>query len=172
MLVDSEFKFIARNGTELSFYRTSSPPLTPATLEQINKDYKRKFNVRVRNAKHSTEYNCHGMTFVGKLGWFNDVRNILGSHGYKKIAQCVNFDIDDITIEHDISRGDVVVYFMGTDDNVTHTGTVWSVRRTLSRLEVTVLSKWGAHSEYFHRHDKVPIEYGKSIEIWTDRSIA
>lgn len=171
MIVDSEFKFTARNGVELSFFRTSAPKLPPSILEEVNKVYKRKFNVRVRNAKHSTEYNCHGMTFVGKLGWFDDVRTILASHGYNKIGHCVNFDVDKISYSENVSRGDVVVYFMGSEDNVTHTGTVWSTRKTAQGYEMTVLSKWGAHSEYFHRHDKVPIEYGKSIEIWTDRNL-
>ncbi len=140
-------------------------------MDAQNAIYKRELGVRVRSAKYTNEYNCHGLTFAAKLGWFEDVRHMLVCHQYEKIGECINFDIDKITTSHEIVRGDVIVYYLGSESNVTHTGVIWSKRTVSGKIELTVLSKWGSQSEYFHRHDKVPVGYGKSIEIWTDRSM-
>ncbi len=165
------FKFTARDGTDFEFRRIIAPPLPPSSMAAQNTFYKKYLGVRVRSAKYTNEYNCHGLTFAAKLGWFEDVRNMLTSHRYEKIGECINFDVDRITLTNGIVRGDIIVYYMGNESNVTHTGIIWSTRTVNGKLELTILSKWGAHSEYFHRHDKVPMGYGKSIEIWTDRNI-
>lgn len=171
MNVDSKYTFTARDGTNLFFYRTSAPLPSPTDIDGINKRYKNELGVRVRNARFTNEYNCHGLTFVAKLGWFDDVRKILSCHGYKQVGSCPNFEVDRIILSSEVIRGDIVVYYDGSPDKPTHTGIVWGKRILRRKLCVTILSKWGNSSEYFHRHDKVPIEYGKSIEIWTDRSV-
>lgn len=165
------FPFTARNGSRFTFAKKIAPPIPNADVEKINKEFKRKLNVRVRNAKYTNEYNCHGLTFAAKLGWFDDVRRMLNCHDYVKIAEIANFDIDTFDPAINISRGDVIVYYDGDVDNVTHTGIAWNKRTRKASLDITVLSKWGGLSEYFHRHDKVPIGYGKSVEIWTDRRV-
>jgi hypothetical protein len=172
MMVDSSYQFIARDGTPLLFYRTSAPLISPKDIADINKRYEKDLGVRVRNSRFSNEYNCHGLTFVAKLGWFDNVPDMLRCHGYTKIGDCPNFDVDNISTTEEIMRGDVVVYYNGSSSNPTHTGIVWAKGTRKGKLWITVLSKWGAHSEYFHRHDKVPVlDYGTTIEIWTDRII-
>lgn len=171
MTTGTFYEFIARDGRPFCFLRKSAPPLPQAMINQQNKIYKRTLGVRVRNARFTEEYNCHGLTFAAKLGWFDDVRNMLNSHGYTKIGSCVNFEVDNLMLEHPVVRGDIILYFLGNEDNVTHTGIIWNKKRRSSKLELTILSKWGNVSEYFHRHDKVPNGYGKSVEIWTDREI-
>ena len=166
------FNFIARDGTSLNFSRKIAPKISPTVKDRVNKQFKSELGVRVRNSKYDNEYNCHGLTFAAKLGWFFDVRLMLKSHDYKQIGFCANFDIDKIPIDIPVMRGDIVVYYLGDESKVTHTGIIWSKRIRNGGLELTVLSKWGSHSEYFHRHDKVPVAvYGKTIEIWTDRNI-
>jgi hypothetical protein len=164
-------RFIARDGNTFEFIRKKVPPIHPSVIAAENVKYIREFGVRVRNARFTEEYNCHGLTFAAKLGWFDQVRSMLASHGYKKVSECLNFDIDSFPSNLDLVRGDIVVYYHLREDNVTHTGVVWSKRVRNGKLELTILSKWGNVSEYFHRHDKVPIGYGRSIEIWTDRDI-
>lgn len=165
------FNFTARDGSNFQFKRVIAPPLPQSAMDAQNIVYKRKLGVRVRSTKYTNEYNCHGLTFAAKLGWFEDVRRMLTCHQYQKIGECINFDVDSISTTHTICRGDVVVYYLGHEANVTHTGVIWSTRTIDGKIGLTILSKWGAFSEYFHRHDKVPIGYGKSIEIWTDRNI-
>ena len=169
MQVDQAFPFIARDGTQLVFYRTSQPLPSPGDIAKINTKYKTKLGVSIRNSRFTNEYNCHGLTFVGKLGWFDDVPSILRCHGYRMIGECVNLDVDEVDLSEEIVRGDIVVYYDQDPAIPTHTGIVWGRRKTRGKLFATILSKWGGHSEYFHRHDKVPANYGKSIQIWTDR---
>lgn len=172
MITDREYEFIARDGTPLIFSRTSAPMPAPLSIAAQNRRRIHELGVTVRNARFTNEYNCHGLTFVARLGWFDDVPSILNCHGYQKIGECANFEIDSISTTSDISPGDVVVYYNGDPSKPTHTGIVWESNIRKERLWVTVLSKWGNTSEYFHRHDKVPvIDYGKSLEIWTDRTI-
>jgi hypothetical protein len=166
-----QFPFYARDGSSFSFIRISAPPLPPTQINALNKQYSHDLGVRVRNARYTTEYNCHGLTFVAKLGWFDDVRRMLNCHSYRQIGFCANFDVDHFASDLDVARGDVIVYYDGDPDKPTHTGIVWGKRVVANKLWVTVLSKWGGHSEYFHRHDRVPAIYGKSLEIWTDRGI-
>ena len=165
------YHFTARDGSLFIFAKKIAPQIPPQQIKDVNKIYKRDLNVRVRNARYTNEYNCHGLTFAAKLGWFDDVRRMLGCHSYIKVGSVINYDVDHFNPNTDVTRGDIVVYYDGNQANVTHTGIVWSKRTSKGKLYVTVLSKWGGYSEYFHRHDKVPIGYGKSVEVWTDRKI-
>lgn len=164
------FKFLARNRDEFLIADIVAPAPTPSDLGIINSQYKRNFNVTVRNAKYTNEYNCHGLTFAAKLGWFNDVDRLLAAHDFIRIALSPNMQVDELQPQHEVMRGDVVVYRDGA--LVTHSGVVWAVKKLHSKMYLTVLSKWGQYSEYFHRHDRVDMnDYGKTIEVWTDRAV-
>ena len=162
---------IARDGSVLPVLKKAAPPIPQNIIADANKQFRREHKVRVRNARFTEEYNCRGLTFAAKLGWFDQVRTMLACHHYNKVGVLSNFDIDEFDLVIDVVRGDIVVYFDGSGTNVTHTGVVWSKKKTNGKLYLTVMSKWGSTSEYFHRHDRVPLGYGKSIEVWTDREI-
>lgn len=165
------YDFSARDKTIFQFHRYTTPAVDPTEIASANKQFKKDLGVRIRTDKYANEYNCHGLTFAARLGWFFDVRGILKAHGYRMVGSYANFELDKIKQNTDIQRGDIIVYYDGVSDNVTHTGIVWSKRKNSStNLRLTILSKWGPLSEYFHGHDKVPDNYGKSFEIWTDRT--
>ena len=173
MLPDMQFSFVARNGELFSYFRTSQPPVAEADIMSTNKDIKKLFKVDVRNARYSNEYNCHGLTFISRLGRFayfnDDVTRLLAAHNYKLIGSALNTDIDEITVSSKIVRGDVIVYTDGI--SVQHTGIVWSVKKTGLKYKIKILSKWGDLSEYFHDYNVVPPSYGKTVQIWTDRKV-
>jgi len=173
MLPDMQFSFVARNGDLFSFFRTNQPPSSQAVIDTNDQLIKAQFGVRVRNAKYSNQYNCHGLTFISRLGRFayfqDDVTKLLAAHDYTQIGGALNMDIDELSLTSKIERGDVIVYY----DNlkVQHTGIIWTTRKVHGRTLMTVLSKWGDLSEYFHDYRIVPSSYGKTIQIWTDRRI-
>ena len=164
------FNFIARDKS--SFEVTDSPfrRSSETDLKRANQELQRQYGVRIRRP-YVYEYNCHGLTFVGKLGWFADVRRLLNAHSYRQTASLINSDVDDFAVDEDIEEGDVIVYHDDSPARVLHTGLVWALTKRGSKMFLTILSKWGQSGEYFHRHDKVVPEYGKSVEIWTDRGI-
>lgn len=167
------FKFLARNGTSFGVYDNPNKPISYADIRAINSGYRTNHNVQVRK-DYSNEYNCHGLTFAGKLGWFDifgagDVRILLTAHNFNQVSAIPNFSIDSLPSNSRIERGDVILYYSGDPVNVTHTGVVWKVSRNGNVATLTILSKWGVCGEYFHNYKKVPTEYGTSIEVWSDR---
>lgn len=172
-IAGQRFTFVARNNAIFEFCRILNPPLPPDIVKETNKKWAKEYGVKVRNTQNANEYNCHGLTFVGRLGWFETVREMLVAHKFVKIAECANFEIDNVNPFDgwSIKKGDIVLYYNGSPDIVTHTGVIWETRKTQNGVKLTILSKWGMGCEYFHRHDKVTPTYGKSIEVWTDRSV-
>lgn len=71
------FPIVTRSGTVLGFEKKTAPPIPLADVVAFNREFRREFKVRVRNARYTNEYNCHGLTFAAKLGWFYDVRTML-----------------------------------------------------------------------------------------------
>lgn len=164
------FQFLARNNILFQIADITSPIPTPSDIARVNHQYKSKFNVEVRNAKYTNEYNCHGLTFTAKLGWFDSVDALLVAHDFIRIAHIPNLEIDELMPIYPIKAGDVVIYRDG--QSVTHSGVVCNMRKRGGKTYLTILSKWGQYSEYFHRHDKVDMDdYGKTLEVWTDREV-
>ena len=99
----------------------------------------------------TTEYNCHGFTFLGGAEWIknnSDVENIIKDNGYSVTSKP--------------SVGDVVIY---RDDNnkIQHSGIVAAV----SGGQVTrVISKWAMYGLYEHNLKDVPLSYGQNTTVY------
>ncbi|MEK0188286.1 peptidoglycan-binding domain-containing protein, partial [Microcoleus anatoxicus] len=99
----------------------------------------------------TTEYNCHGFTFLGGAEWIkynNDVEKILTDNRY--------------SVTRNPSVGDVVIY---RDDKgkIQHSGIVAAV----SGDKVTrVISKWAMYGLYEHNLLDVPLSYGQNTTVY------
>ncbi len=85
---------------------------------------------------------------------------IFREDGYRQLA-----------CENDAEVGDVVVYKNG-EGLVTHVGLVVKIEPVIETggRDLTVMSKWGEHGEYFHAPPDVPPIYGNPAEYWTERT--
>ena len=90
------------------------------------------------------------------------------------LSTCLGFLFEDgyhqVPDENDLIVGDVVVY--KTDNGeVGHVGIIVCIKTAVNppRRNITVLSQWGLHGEFFHEIDDVKLEYGNQKEFWTDR---
>ena len=98
----------------------------------------------------TTEYDCHGFTFLAGAEWINngEVEKILKDNKY--------------FVAQNPSVGDVVIY----RDNkglIQHSGIVAAV----SGNKVTrVISKWSVYGLYEHNLEDVPDSYGKKITVY------
>ena len=116
-------------------------------------------NAQVRSL--SSQYNCVGMVFGARRTVIEPeyVPWILFEDGYHQVPD-----------ENDLIVGDVVVY--KTDNGeVGHVGIIVCIKTAVNppRRNITVLSQWGLHGEFFHEIDDVKLEYGNQKEFWTDR---
>ena len=109
----------------------------------------------------SAEYNCVGMVFGARRTMIEPehVEMILEDDGYEHLNS-----------SNELTVGDIVVYKNGND--VGHVGIVVCVTTSDDPLtpDITVLSQWGQHGEFFHHIDDVLSDYGDRKEFWTDRN--
>ena len=116
-------------------------------------------NVKVRSL--SAEYNCVGMVFAARRTAIDPkhVVQILQEDGYKQVHH-----------ESDLTVGDVVVYKNGNE--IGHVGIIAWISTAIEppTRDITVLSQWGLHGEYFHDIDDIDADYGDQKEFWTDRT--
>jgi hypothetical protein len=139
------------------------------------------------------DYNCHGLTFVNRLGWFatmhmaapyelpglphaeaqdtdEHIRVFLRECSYRLIVPVFDLKTGNLPADHPVRVGDIVLYLdpdkrQGRFD---HSGVVVEViSQPVNDLKI--LSKFGMNGEYVHLLRQVPPEYPNFIEIWTDR---
>ena len=115
----------------------------------------------VRARSLSAVYDCMGMVFGSRRVWIDtdELELILDGDDYRRLSD-----------GGEVTEGDVVVY--RDEDVVTHVGIVARTRQNLAQAvtEITVLSQWGRHGEYFHGIDDVDSRLGTPAEFWTDRT--
>jgi len=143
-------------------------------------------------------YNCHGMTFINRLGHIGSIdviksqtilmpgirqevkeyeeeiiEKILEGNGYKLIKRLNNIKVDFLIGNEDIREGDIIIYkniFQGKE-RITHSGIIINLIKCNNKLvNLLILSKMGRGGEYFHKLNEIPDFYGMIAEIWTDRS--
>ncbi len=145
-------------------------------------------------------YNCHGMTFVSKLGWIGswpvpqpyelpmrpyleaadpdeDIMRMLRGNGYVCRESMPNIDSFDVPATLDVGVGDVILYKSIASElaQINHSGIVVAVEEDYNtgRLsDIKVLSKFGCAGEYVHPYRHVPPGVGPTVEIWSDRTDA
>ena len=138
------------------------PPPQPAEAMAVRREYVlgKHPNAKVRSL--SAEYNCVGMVFGARRTVIEPehVPMILDEDGYRRIHG-----------DGDLKLGDVVVY-KDDNDEIGHVGIVICIKAICDppKRDITVLSQWGLHGEYFHDIDDVEPDYGGRKEFWTDRT--
>lgn len=182
MQSDKRFTFKTWGGKEIPVFGKIDIPET--LIQAINKLFRQKYGKTKERKSADSRYNCHGMTFVGRLGWISDIDTekghilITNSKGFikdtterKDIIEDIlkgnhlhrgkrinNIKIDTLDGCEDIRIGDIVVY----KDSIRG-------KEGSKILNVEVLSKMGYGGEYFHLYNNVPQEFGLIVEFWTDR---
>ena len=113
-------------------------------------------------------YNCLGMVFASRRTW---VEGHSDEHT-ERVIQMIISDDEYRRLSHDEEPmiGDLVLY-RDTDESFTHIGIIAQVRTNLAAatFDIEVLSKWGAHGEYFHAEDDVYPAMGKPVAYYTGR---
>jgi hypothetical protein len=187
------FKIKNRIGEEINVFEPSLP-CPKREIEAFNTLISRSGSARIRTSQNHT-YNCHGFTFISKLGHIgslererrsilllgqneylpdeeegqNDIWKLLYGNGWKKIREIGNLNINRFKLSDGICRGDVAIYFKG--GKIAHSCVVYDVEEDNTFVNITVLSKFGRMGEYFHLiDDKIIIKlYGITVSIWSDR---
>lgn len=108
-------------------------------------------------------YNCHGLTFATRRGWLNDVDLVFNNEHY-----------DELQKNELILSGDIISYLEDVNGvmQTSHTGVIVenASQQTYDQVlqpnnaSLKVLSKWGAHGEYLHDHEKSP--YGTNFKVF------
>lgn len=195
------FKFKIRDGKEIPVYE--GIPLIPDNnkIQAITKRFRDDYGINSERRKADYNYNCHGMTFIGKLGWVgciipqedrniivpgatqrnketkiekDIIEEILIGNGLHRIVRLNDRKVDLLPEDANVKIGDIVVYKVSRmqGEVIQHTAVVVKVNIFNNKIcNLQVLSKMGVYGEYFHAFRKVPLEFGKIIEIWTDREV-
>lgn len=198
MSVTKRFSFKTWDDKDIPVYEIGM--ISEVQKEALNKRFIELYGTENQRKKADIRYNCHGMTFVGKLGWvgcYNSnedkvlvyntgiktdnilaeqdaIEEILHGNKLRRTARINNLDLDNLSGE-DIKIGDIAIYknIVESKETITHTAIVIEVAYgQLNKNEINhlrVLSKMGPGGEYFHHFKTIPWEFGKIIEIWTDR---
>ena len=133
----------------------------PATMA-VRRDMVLEKHPQAQVRSLSSQYNCVGMVFGARRTVIepDHVPLILNEDGYQEVKD-----------ENDLMVGDVVVYKTDNGD-VGHVGIIVRIKVAVNppHRQITVLSQWGLHGEFFHDIDDVEPEYGNRKEFWTDRT--
>ena len=196
MSVKLKFNFITRDGKKIPVYEKTQLP--KGHLEALNKRFQDEPGIDYERRQADEGYNCHGMTFIGKLGWVgwsnsqesiiilpdeatdseaqegeeDIIEKILKGNGLRRSFRLDNYDVDFLKADEDVDVGDIVVYkdVRKRGEEILHTAIVTELIKADNKVcNLRVLSKMGYGGEYFHLFNNAPKEFGKIIEIWTDR---
>ena len=192
------FSFKTKNDKKIKVF-SGGQQLAPDQIKKIRlchiKQLTQNNNYSEERRLPDTSYNCHGMTFINKLGILgtiqrqkvsiytpggpeylcdtkaavDDIRIILTGNGYTKKAEKANIPEDDILKEDNIVQGDVVLYFR--NNAVGHSCIAYEILTVADKIKLKVLSKLGlSGGEHFHYidNDFIVKMYGKHIQIWSD----
>jgi len=175
------FSVKTKRGSNLDVYSDGGrSPFSPSNIVNGRIFYNNKLGLNNERAQPDQSYNCHGLTLIGRLGWFetnSNILTILNDNGFKSILSVSNISREKILDTHNILPGDVVIYKQANTPrsfNITHTCTIYNVHKfTLHRvsyLSLRALSKLGQMGEYFHKINNSYITsiYGNTIEIWSN----
>lgn len=167
-------------------------------VAELEKDLRQKLGKHTERRSADWTYNCHGLTFINKLGWIGledifkekvlivpgqreevdestliDIEDIIIGNGLRLIKRFNNMYEDKFNGDEDVKEGDIVIYKSVRDmqEEICHSGIIFRLCLLSNKLNnVTVLSKFGHGGEYFHQLQSVGKLYDAEIaEIWTDR---
>ena len=190
------FTIKTKKETDIPIFRALPlPEDKQAPIEEICRTLFGKENER---RKSDPSYNCHGLTFIGKLGWIHPQRVVesslilparlfidqqrtdievidifLTENGYRRSARINNIRQYEFKGNEDIQLGDIAVYKLSLGESretVSHTGIVVKLAENNGKIDgFKVLSKLGPCGEYVHPYNIYDEGFGTILEIWTDR---
>jgi hypothetical protein len=194
----SRFKFVTLDGKhEIPVY--SGEEIPAWKMDKINQLLDTKYGLQRKRKDSDYRYNCHGLTFINKLGWIGAITHqnggslfiedwhrsqpenpdvliykILGGNGFRLIYDFSNRDLDILKGNENIKIGDIVLYLNSSVgyESIGHSALVAEIfRRECDQriITISVLSKMGHGGEYIHSYNDVLPAYGKRIQFWTDR---
>lgn len=132
----------------------------PESLAEGTRAIEGVYKTAVRRCLGAT-YNCLGLVFSGRRTWVEPEHweQIRREDKYRPVSL------------NAVVPGDIVIY-KNEYHEMSHVGIVVCIKPLIKEgtFEITVLSKWGQHGEYFHRVDDVSPALGTPVEYWTERA--
>lgn len=190
------FTFKLKNLKEISVF--SGVKVEEGKIIELEKDLRKKLGKHTERRNADWTYNCHGLTFINKLGWIGledifkekvlivpgqkeevdeselvDIEDMLTGNGLRLIKRFNNMYEDKFNGDEDVKEGDIAIYksIRNMQEEIYHSGIIFRLCILNNKLDnVIVLSKFGHGGEYFHPLQSVGKMYDAEIaEIWTDR---
>jgi hypothetical protein len=129
-------RFIFKTWNEASIPVYELLPLSKFRADDLNVRFRKMYDIKNERRPADSRYNCHGLTFIGKLGSIgiqdtpdlitlingdsekkavipNDkdvIETILKDNFFRKIKRLKNIDVDYLSGDEDIKIGDIAVY--------------------------------------------------------------
>jgi len=133
------FSFKTKDGKEFPVYEINPMPGKPKPenfIKALNERLRKEYGPINERKGPDSGYNCHGMTFIGKLGWvglsqkevssiiipnntksINEqleekdiIEEILKGNGLKKKIRINNIEKQNLKGDEDIEIGDIAIY--------------------------------------------------------------
>jgi len=193
---DVRFVVRTRSGAEVAVM--AGPSVTELSYGQRQQLERESPSRGRRRRGPDLTYNCHGMTFVNRMGWVgaqraprlvlpslrspaakdpdSDVLAMLTGNGYCCTCRVPNYQVDPMPRRPAVDLGDVILYrnrAQPEGHQIGHSGIVVAVEEGGAAGggidDIKVLSKMGMAGEYLHSYRDAPEVYGRTIEIWSDR---
>lgn len=145
---DAEHFFLTDQGSLLPVFNWVAPPEEYEAFAQFSdRQFRQQYSLTVTSPPTS-QSNCHGWVFLrGKFLIFAEqVEQILQENGYRTVAEP--------------QAGDVIIY-RNADDEILHSGLVWSVG---PQGQILVHSKFGVSGRYLHSPREQP--YGERFAYY------
>lgn len=191
---DISFTYLTKVGVKVNVYSCNLPE-NPKTLKRQHEILKTKITTGVELCIYDHRYNCHGLTFISRLGFvgiadykikqivlpgrssyeynedimLEDLQKALSD--YDKVDEISNTDVDTINFKQ-VKVGDIVLYLK--DNKYSHSCIIYQINNTIGNIkEIKVISKFGQYGEFLHNLlDPFVIQiYGKHLEIWQHKNI-
>lgn len=194
---ESYFIVKTRIGRELSVY--TSNIFTARDLDAVTKELQNLHNPADERRPADISYNCHGFTFIGKLGWFatsvpmsrlyitgREVEGVVEREQRRTLSpeKEIMALLDDNSYTMIAHTPNINISPPQGRANPEIGDIVLYKTKRLDGISIDhsgiivkfcpepfVLSKFGFGGEYFHPIKRVPEAYGKIVEIWTDRKV-
>ena len=192
--------FVIKTKANRELYVYSSCVHTANELSEVTERLQSLHNPADERRPADISYNCHGFTFIGKMGWFatgvpvarlaiigraietvierealsrlspeQEIQALLTDNGFEMIAYTTDIDVKPLMWDIVPEIGDIVLYKTKRVDgsySIDHSGIIAKFCS-----EPYVLSKFSFGGEYFHPIKRVLEEYGRIVEVYTDREL-
>lgn len=157
------FTFKLRNGQHIDVHDCSDIRVTSSKIDCAARKYREKYGIENQRKPPDLEYNCHGLTFISKLGWIgclvqdepkfinpfgcdkvtfkaspepDIVADIIRGNSLRLIRRLNNRRIEQLRGNEDIEIGDIVIYkdIRNKREVIEHSAVVIEVKKSEHEL--------------------------------------